>query len=248
MEIDKYSLGQAIKAIRIEENLNMEEFADLIKDRTNNKSKPGKSNVSRWERGENVPNDITLDAIAKIGEKTVNELLYGDKLLTDDLGNVMPDNLSLYDFELITTLSSKKIAKNGAKFYYCLLRLNHLNDTIYTGLRLLEMIDDVSEVTYLIENITNIDNFHHIFESSKEYERELSTQGITKLESNNFVDSRFYINQRSAFYSQNRKSKNAFLNELATVCIESLKNDDITINETVYYGSVNNSKSIKLTN
>lgn len=37
-----------------------------------------KSNVSRWERGINVPNQITLKKIADLGDMTVDQLLYGD--------------------------------------------------------------------------------------------------------------------------------------------------------------------------
>lgn len=47
----------------------MEEFG--------NKVGSGKSNVSRWERGENIPNSITLKKIAELGNITVDELLYG---------------------------------------------------------------------------------------------------------------------------------------------------------------------------
>lgn len=79
MNIDKKLLGYRIKDIRLKQKLNMEQFADKIKDVTNNASNPGKSNVSRWERGENIPNDITLEAIAKLGSITVDELLYGNE-------------------------------------------------------------------------------------------------------------------------------------------------------------------------
>lgn len=79
MDIDKKALGQRIKDIRVKRKENMQQFADMIKNETDNASTPGKSNVSRWERGENIPNDITLEAIAKLGGKTVDELLYGDK-------------------------------------------------------------------------------------------------------------------------------------------------------------------------
>lgn len=79
MNIDKKMLGHRIKDIRLKQKLNMEQFAHKIKDETNNVSSPGKSNVSRWERGENIPNDITLEAIAKLGSVTVDEMLYGNE-------------------------------------------------------------------------------------------------------------------------------------------------------------------------
>lgn len=79
MEINKAALGKMIKNIRVAEKDTLESFAEKINIRTNGVVKSGKSNVSRWEKGENVPSDITLKAIAEIGKVTVDELLYGDK-------------------------------------------------------------------------------------------------------------------------------------------------------------------------
>lgn len=71
MKVDKKMVGRRIKDIRVHKcNATMEEFANMVGS--------GKSNVSRWERGENVPNDLTLKRIAEIGETTIEELLYGD--------------------------------------------------------------------------------------------------------------------------------------------------------------------------
>lgn len=70
MKVDKNTLGKRIKDIRVNKCSNtMEEFG--------NKVGSGKSNVSRWERGENIPNSITLKKIAELGNITVDELLYG---------------------------------------------------------------------------------------------------------------------------------------------------------------------------
>jgi len=62
------SVGKNIKEIRLNLGLTMEEFA--------NKIDFGKSNVSRWERGENIPNDLTLKKIAELANISVNELLH----------------------------------------------------------------------------------------------------------------------------------------------------------------------------
>lgn len=66
MVIDKKILGQRIKNIRINRKETMEQFAQELDS--------GKSNVSKWERGNNIPNDITLAKIADLGNTTV-ELL-----------------------------------------------------------------------------------------------------------------------------------------------------------------------------
>ncbi|EXJ24418.1 Transcriptional regulator, XRE family [Alkalibacterium sp. AK22] len=71
MEVNKKQLGKRIKDIRVNScNSTMEEFGNLVG--------AGKSNVSRWERGENIPNDLTLKKIAELGNISVEYLLYGD--------------------------------------------------------------------------------------------------------------------------------------------------------------------------
>ncbi|MHC0551394.1 helix-turn-helix domain-containing protein [Salinicoccus sp. CNSTN-B1] len=60
MDIDKKLLGQRIKNIRVNRQETMEQFAKKLNS--------GKSNVSKWESGKNVPNDITLKKIAELGE------------------------------------------------------------------------------------------------------------------------------------------------------------------------------------
>ena len=77
MKINKKQLGNRIKKIRIKERDTLEKFAEKIKKVSGGAVTPGKSNVSRWEKGENVPNDITLQAIADIGKITFDELLHG---------------------------------------------------------------------------------------------------------------------------------------------------------------------------
>lgn len=83
MEINKNQLGKRIKDIRVNVcGKTMEEFGKLVDS--------GKSNVSRWERGENVPNDLTLKKIAELGNVSVEELLYGD--VKNYFYNIIKDN------------------------------------------------------------------------------------------------------------------------------------------------------------
>ena len=67
MEVNKKEVGNRIKDIRINNGLTMEELADVVES--------NKSNVSRWERGLNIPNEATLRKIAVLGGVTVEELL-----------------------------------------------------------------------------------------------------------------------------------------------------------------------------
>lgn len=70
--INKKQVGNRIKGIRLLKNETMEEMANAIGS--------NKSNVSRWERGLNVPNEATLERIAEHGNTSVEELLYGSSV------------------------------------------------------------------------------------------------------------------------------------------------------------------------
>ena len=81
-------IGKRIKHIRVSRKETLEQFAENIIKVSSNSVKTGKSNVSRWEKGLNKPNDITLQAIAKLGNTTVNQLLNSNPLSdysTDEL-------------------------------------------------------------------------------------------------------------------------------------------------------------------
>jgi len=71
MELNKQDIAQRIKKIRVDRNETMEQFAEKIES--------GKSNVSKWERGKNIPNEITLRKIADLGSISVEELKYGSE-------------------------------------------------------------------------------------------------------------------------------------------------------------------------
>lgn len=67
--IDKNKLGNRIFKIRSNMNLTLDEFGKIIN--------ASKSSISEWEKGKNIPNRSRLEIIAKKGNITVNELLYG---------------------------------------------------------------------------------------------------------------------------------------------------------------------------
>ncbi len=69
--IDKKAVGERIRAIRLSLGYTMGEFGSKLGHKT------GKSNVSRWERGENLPNSRVLSDIAFYGQVSVEELLHG---------------------------------------------------------------------------------------------------------------------------------------------------------------------------
>lgn len=64
---DNQEIAKKIKDIRINRGLTLEEFAELIKNKT--RFKTTKSNVSKWEKGLNRPNEIIIKAIYEIGNE-----------------------------------------------------------------------------------------------------------------------------------------------------------------------------------
>lgn len=75
-DIDKIAVGQRIKRIRLEMGYTQEEFGKIFK--------AHKSNVSKWEKGQTLPNKQRLSDIAFHGQMNVNELLTGKKEVNID--------------------------------------------------------------------------------------------------------------------------------------------------------------------
>lgn len=99
-DINKLALGKRIKNIRVARKDTLETFAQAIQVETNHTLKTTKSNVSKWEKGSNIPNDITLKAIADLGNSTVEYLLYGSldehaHNLLDNLESELNDDISI---------------------------------------------------------------------------------------------------------------------------------------------------------
>lgn len=67
--IDKKAVGSRIFNIRMNMRLTLEEFGKLLD--------AEKSNVQKWEKGLSLPRRERLDVLAKLGNMTVNQLLYG---------------------------------------------------------------------------------------------------------------------------------------------------------------------------
>lgn len=126
LEINKKLLGRRIKDIRVNIcSATMEEFGKLVDS--------GKSNVSRWERGENVPNDLTLKKIAELGNIPVDELLYGNP--RDFAYNTIIQELNSYGklwYELSSMVKNEKEITDPTELYEAVLKLINDNfDDIY---------------------------------------------------------------------------------------------------------------------
>ena len=95
--VDKIKVGERIFNIRNSLNLTLEQFGKL------DNLKASKSIVLRWENGTSLPNRSRLEAIAKKGNMTVNELLYGsiDEFLDNNL-------VSILEYQTGNTISSNE--------------------------------------------------------------------------------------------------------------------------------------------
>ena len=72
MKIDKKAVGQRIKNIRLNKGMTLEEFGKLFN--------ADKSIVYYWEKGKTTPNKERIKTISKIGNISINELLYGTSI------------------------------------------------------------------------------------------------------------------------------------------------------------------------
>lgn len=114
LKVNKRNVGLRIRQIRNSLNLTLEEFGKIFSSDVNNKLNAGKSNVSTWERGDSLPNKQRLEIIAKKGNMTVNELLYGslDEFLDNNLASILEyqtgNKVSSNEEYLIARLQFKK--------------------------------------------------------------------------------------------------------------------------------------------
>ncbi|HEM6117251.1 helix-turn-helix transcriptional regulator [Streptococcus thoraltensis] len=70
MDINNATVGNRIKSIRLDKGATMEEFGKAFD--------TSKGTVNNWEKGRNLPNKENLLKIAKMGNMTVEQLLYGE--------------------------------------------------------------------------------------------------------------------------------------------------------------------------
>lgn len=68
-DYDTVAIGSRIRSIRQEKGMTLEEFGNLFS--------ASKSIASRWEKGISIPNAERLKAIAKVGDTSVENILYG---------------------------------------------------------------------------------------------------------------------------------------------------------------------------
>lgn len=130
LKVNKRNVGLRIRQIRNSLNLTLEEFGKIFSSDVNNKLNAGKSNVSTWERGDSLPNKQRLEIIAKKGNMTVNELLYGsiDEFLDNNLVSILeyqtentipsPEEYSIARLQFKKWLENRNITLENIAYIY----------------------------------------------------------------------------------------------------------------------------------
>jgi len=186
LSIDKKKLGSRIKEIRVNEKDTLESFSQKINKYSGGVIKSGKSNVSRWEKGENIPNDITLKTIADIGKMTVTELLYGKETVDDEL------------YKQIEKFTARK---NGILQEIKLLTPGALSG-LTLGLAFKEMSKNaVKDNEALQDRIKELENFGYEY-IKKTYNNYTYDKYIQDFPDSNFQDYEEYKEKERAFFEE----------------------------------------------
>ncbi|WP_314406389.1 helix-turn-helix transcriptional regulator [uncultured Gemella sp.] len=152
--INKLKVSERIFRIRNSLKLTLEQFGKL--DNLN----ASKSIVLRWENGTSLPNRSRLEIIAKKGNITVNELLYGsiDEFLENNLENFILNNSNIatdflcFDFLEIT----KKYLKSKSK------TINDISDIINLLEKDFDKILDYALDDYIQSNLFLLEKYNHL--------------------------------------------------------------------------------------
>lgn len=152
--INKLRVSERIFRIRNSLKLTLEQFGKL--DNLN----ASKSIVLRWENGTSLPNRSRLEIIAKKGNITVNELLYGsiDEFLENNLENFILNNSNIttdflcFNFFEIT----KKYLESNSK------TINDISDIINLLEKDFDKILDYALNDYIQSNLFLLDKYNQL--------------------------------------------------------------------------------------
>lgn len=151
LSVNKKKVGQRIYIIRNKLNLTLEQFGKL------SNLNASKSIVLRWENGSSLPNRARLETIAKLGNITVNELLYGsiDEFIKENYTNMIlnssvPYPLSFQYDEIVILL--KKWYPIEIKHLTDINNIYSLFDTIIFSYINEKIMKDMEIYTYYFAN------------------------------------------------------------------------------------------------
>lgn len=177
-KIDKSKVGSRIFNIRQNKNLTLEEFGKIFN--------AGKSNVQKWEIGSSLPTRERLDKIAKIGNTTINQLLYGS--VNEFLENNIEEIFKFADEPLILSSGSQSYLFKINCIDYILSNLKeHVSFEKDT-----ELLEDIKSLLGWISSficeflIEEIEEFREIFTQYKEILERILKDFPTEVDKINF--------------------------------------------------------------
>lgn len=239
--VNPKNVGYRIRDIRKNKlGLSMSAFAKEIDD----KSKSG--TISNWETGKNLPNNERLKRIAELGETSVEYLLTGREV-RDLNGNLIPENLRLFDCNFINYYENKlenspvrviysffKISKDD-KFYYCGIRSSVVLGSVDLSMR-------KATITILSESLEEDEFYNSADLSNIDFDND-SNDFIP------FINCDDYLNSASL---GNKDFRTVFLNDSMDRILNIVKQDnempfdDIDFNGNFHYFKRGTTRTISL--
>ncbi len=195
---NKKNIGSRIFNIRKKLNLTLEEWGKFFS--------ASKGNVLLWEQGSSIPSRGRLEKIAKIGNVTFNQLLYGsvDEFLENNIEGLIKE--SDYPIDLTDNEISEKFKRELIE--YVLLRLNE-----YRGYQhdenLIDNIDTLcSKASSFISGYI-YDDLDKMLELFSEYNGE-TTEVLEKFPTREEIE-RFTISRKTLEKLSNNDSLTSYL-------------------------------------
>lgn len=106
-------IGKFINKLRVEKKLSQYQLADLIP--------ITRQAVSKWERGQTIPDSSTLLKLSEIFDVTINELLMGERIKEQSIQQLEKTTLSILDERNKTKKEIKKIVTLSITIIFILL-------------------------------------------------------------------------------------------------------------------------------
>ena len=158
---DKKAIGSRIRNIRLNKGMTLEEFGSLFN--------ASKSIVYRWENGTSIPNAERFKAISKIGDVSIDNLLYGTikERISKILYYFFENDNRLADIDIKSiyhSLPTTDITNQDLEFfiknYLDNLVLNASTHDLTNKDKLKKLIDDLTD-EQIQELIKIINSFNH---------------------------------------------------------------------------------------
>lgn len=178
ININKENVGLRIKNIRLKKGYELQQFGDLL-----GAYRANKSSVFGWENGRSLPNKERIKAIAKIGDITVNELLYGSV-----------EEFIRENYMHITGIGSHLIEKHGVNHFLNFFE-NHKKDNHIELITNKYNINNIDTLLQNLSSLTEVYLYSEFFDISTEIVHKetsnISEEDITPTE--NYKNKKEYV-------------------------------------------------------